>query len=368
MESKSLTSSTNDEIVRKNHVVFDTYVTVKALYYLSTDPPEVNNQKFSNIKETLLDYSNNVTDYKLQTFIRTNITKDIFEKSSKTFSEESQHVLLEQLVILVVGKSEKFSSTTKLVFDFVNVIENKKQFLEDCLQSDDGVADLISCILLQVKGLKLDNSDIKNQECNCSDERHQLLADWLSGMYQVKDEEKYKQAYNSLAVAFLSVHRYEENVIADCVQRQKLFRKDENRNRAPILQSLTSHLPVTTRFGTLSSWMSFAVTLTILSSLFYMSDFGSDVYLGLEYKPKFNNVTCSSNDNGSASCVGILTLEQHNQYREAYLQFLGKSCGTNSQTFNHGSIISGSRIPSYKGPLMITSSGFDIPFELHDFL
>ena len=158
---------------------------------------------------------------------------------------------------------------------------------------------MISCILLQVKGLRLDNSDIKNQECNCSDERHQLLVEWLSSMYEVRNEVKYKLAYNSLAVAFLSAHRYEENVIADCVQRQKLFRKDESRNRAPILQSLTSHLPVTTRFGTLSSWLSFAVTLTILASLFYMSDFGSDVYLGLEYKPKFNNVTCFSNDNGN---------------------------------------------------------------------
>ena len=119
-----------------------------------------------------------------------------------------------------------------------------------------------------MKGLSVDDSDIKAQECNCEDVRHDMLVEWLSGMYEVKNHSLYQDAFKSLAVAFLSAHRYDENIIADCVQNQIEFRKDERRNRAPILESLTSLLPVTTRFGTLSTWISVAVIMTILSSLF----------------------------------------------------------------------------------------------------
>ena len=111
------------------------------------------------------------------------------------------------------------------------MIEQKKQFLENCFQTDAVIKDLTNCILLQVKGLSVDDSDIKAQECNCEDVRHDMLVEWLSGMYEVKDHLLYKDAFKSLAIAFLSAHRYDENIIADCVQNQIEFRKDDRRNK-----------------------------------------------------------------------------------------------------------------------------------------
>ena len=218
---------------------FETYATVKALHYLCTNPPEMSDSNFSKIQEILLDYSNTVTDNKLQAFIKTKIKKEMFENSGQELSEDSQHVLLELLVLLVVGKSEKLPLTTRLVFNFVRLIKQKKQFLESCFTSDAGASDLMDCILLQVKGLKVDESDIKVQQCNSEDERHDMLVEWLSGMFEVREDSQYKEAFKSLAIAYLSAHGYNEKIVADCVQRQKEFRKDERRNRAPILESLT---------------------------------------------------------------------------------------------------------------------------------
>ena len=274
---------------------FETYATTKALSYLCKFPPENIDTEFKKIKDLFFDESNKLLDHKLQDFIKISIKPNYFGKTSKFLTEENQHQVLELLVLIVVGKSQKFPLTTKVVFDFVTLIEHKKQFLEECFQSDDGVTDLVNCILLQVQGLRLRDNDIKNEVCNCSDKRHQLLVEWVSNLFEVKEEEKYQQAFKSLAIAYLQVHGYKENVIADCIQRQNEFRKDDRRYRAPILESIITLLPVTTRFGTLSSWLSFAVILTLLSSLFYLGDFGSDVFLGLEYRPSFNITTCLRN-------------------------------------------------------------------------
>ena len=175
------------DAIAKENDVFEKYATVKALFYLCTNPPEMDGTQFTNIKDRLLDYSKAVTDDKLHAIIQELINKDVFEKSNQEVSEDTKHILLEMLVLIVVGKSEKFPSTTKLVFEYVKLIEQKKQFLENCFQTDVGIKDLTNCILLQVKGLSVDDSDIKAQECNCEDVRHDMLVEWLSGMYEVKN-------------------------------------------------------------------------------------------------------------------------------------------------------------------------------------
>ena len=101
-----------DAIV-KDDDVFEKYATVKALFYLCTNPPEIDDTQFTNIKDRLLDYSKAVTDDKLQAIIQDFINKDVFEKSNQEFSEDTKHILLEMLVLIVVGKSEQFPSTTK---------------------------------------------------------------------------------------------------------------------------------------------------------------------------------------------------------------------------------------------------------------
>ena len=298
---------------------------------MCTKPQEIEDKNFTKIKEKFLDNSNTVIDDKLQEFVKTKIKKGFFGKSSEIFQEDNKLILLELLVLMVVGKGEKLPSTTKLVFDFVSLVKNKKQFLEECFQSDDGVKDLISCILFLVQDLRIVNNDKDkakddDKECNCDNEKHQLLVEWVSSLFEVKEEPKYKDAFKSLAVEFLSVHKYNKNIVADCVQTSLEFRKDGRRNRSPILQSLTSFLPETKRFGTLSSWLSVAVVFTILKSLFYLSDFGSDVYLGLEYRPKYNITTCALN--GTEACGGGLSLEYHQKHRESYLQYIGTQCTT----------------------------------------
>ena len=328
--SKGVQSSQSDMTTTREDIVFEAYTKIKSLSYLCINPLEDNNASFPKIKETFLNQSNEVLDYELQKFMKTNIKPNFFGQKSEHFSEEDQRVLLEILVLLVVGKSETFPLTTKLVFDFVKLIEHKREFLEECFQSDDGVKDLINCILLQVKDLTLDKADIEDEMCNCEDEKHQILVEWTSSMFEVKEEAQYKEAFDALAIAFLSVHHYDEKLVADCVQRQKEFRKDSRRNRAPILESLISLLPVTARFGTLSSWISVAVVLTVFSSLFYLSDFGSDVFLGLEYRPKYNITDCSFNDTKNHACDDVILLEQHQKHRDAYLQFLKTKCTTNA--------------------------------------
>ena len=301
---------------------------MKGIYYLCTNQSEINETNFSKIKEKFFDYSNAVTDNKLQTFVKTNIKKEIFGKSSEILTEDNQLILLEMLVLMVVGKGDKLPSTTKLVFDFVTQLEHKKQFLEECFKSDESAKDLINCILLQVKDLRLDDDDIKEVKCNCDDERHQLLVEWLSNLFEVKDEEKYKEAFNSLAIAFIKTHGYDEHVVADCVQRQTEFRKEGKRNKAPIMESLISLLPVTARFGTLGTWLSIAVVLTILSSLFYLSDFGSDVFLGYEYYPEYNMSDQHFNDTKRGSKDETSLIEHQKLLREDYLLYLERRCTT----------------------------------------
>ena len=317
---------------------FQAYIMSKALCFLCNYPPESIDAKFQKVNDTFLDESKIVLDNKVQNFIKTNINVSFFGKTSKSLAEEDQHVVLQMLVLIVVGKSEKLPLTTKLVFDNVKLIEHKKQFLENCFTSDDGATDLINCILFQVQGLRLNDDDIKEEVCNCNDEKHQLLVEWVSNLFEVKDEVKYRSSFKSLAVAFLTVHRYKENVIADCVQRQDEFRKDGRRYRAPILESLTTLLPVTSRFGTLTSWLSFAVILTLLSSLFYLGDFGSDVFLGLEYRPSYNITTCPFNS--TDACENFLSLEWHHLHRETYLRHLASQCPANVATANNSTATS----------------------------
>ena len=255
-------------------------------------------------------------------------------------AEENQLILLELLVLMVIGKGDKFPSTTKLVFDFVKLIESKKQFLEECFQSDEGAKDLINCILLQVKDLRIDKDDIKEKKCNCDEETHQLLVEWLSNLFEVKDEEKYKEAFHSLAIAFIKTHEYDEHVVADCVQRQAEFRKEGKRNKAAIMESLISLLPVTSRFGAISSWLSIAVVLTILSSLFYLSDFGSDVFLGYDYYPKYNSSEDLANVTQIDGKDDVSLLENQKHLREGYLQHLESRCNTSFKRNSNGTTIS----------------------------
>ena len=101
------------DAIAKENDVFEKYATVKALFYLCTNPAEIDDTQFPNIKDRLLDYSKAVTDDKLQAIIQDFINKDVFEKSNQEFSEDTKHILLEMLVLIVVGKSEQFPSTTK---------------------------------------------------------------------------------------------------------------------------------------------------------------------------------------------------------------------------------------------------------------
>ena len=83
-----------DAIV-KDDDVFEKYATVKALFYLCTNPPEIDDTQFTNIKDRLLDYSKAVTDDKLQAIIQERINKEVFENSNQEFSEDAKHTLLE---------------------------------------------------------------------------------------------------------------------------------------------------------------------------------------------------------------------------------------------------------------------------------
>ena len=112
LTSKNVGSSATDDPIDP----FEVYTTVKALYYLSTNPSEINETKFSKIKEILLDYSNAVRDNKLQTFINTYIKKEFFSKSREIFSEEEKLILLESSCIIKSIKRSFISVFFALIY------------------------------------------------------------------------------------------------------------------------------------------------------------------------------------------------------------------------------------------------------------